>query len=162
MEISFSMAGEPRGKGRPRVDTRAGFPRVHTDDKTIKYERSVSAVTRAAMAGRPPLIGPIALALRFRMPIPASATKRAKAAMASGETPHISKCDLDNMVKAVLDGMAAEVIPANKRKGTPKRREPIAFVDDCQIVRLVATKVYSEKPGVDVLIEAFAPQGGGE
>lgn len=139
--LTFSMAGEPRGKGRPRATVRGGFASVYTDAKTRKYEASAKAVAVAAMAGRPPFEGPLSVSLRFRMPIPKSASKRTKAAMSAGETAHVSRPDIDNLGKAILDAL-------NK----------VVFHDDGQVVRAFSTKVYAEQPGVDVRVEAFMPQ----
>lgn len=141
--LVFSMNGEPRGKGRPRATVRGGFARVYTDEKTRKYESSVRAVAQAAMRGRDPLEGPLSLSLRFRMPIPKSATRRAKTAMAAGEIAHMGRPDLDNCQKAIMDAMNG-----------------VVFVDDGQVVRAFSTKIYAEQPGVDVRIEAYEPQGG--
>jgi Holliday junction resolvase RusA-like endonuclease len=140
--LAFSMSGEPRGKGRPRVDTRGAFPRMHTDGKTARYERSVQKVAMAHMVGRTPFAGPVSVSLRFRLPIPKSLPKVTRAAMAAGEIAPAKKPDLDNMAKAILDAM-------NK----------VVFLDDAQVVRSFQTKVYAEQPGVDVRVEAFAPQG---
>lgn len=143
--LVLRLNGEPRGKGRPRVDARGAFPRIHTDSKTAKYERSVRAAAAAEMDGRDPFEGPVSVALRFRMPIPRSATKRVRTAMAAGEIAHTSRSDLDNMAKAILDAL-----------------NTVAFADDAQICRLFCTKVYAETPGVDVKVEAFAPQAGAD
>lgn len=140
--LTLSMNGEPRGKGRPRATVRGGFASVYTDAKTRKYEASVRAVAIAAMAGRDPFEGPLSVSLRFRMPIPKSATKRARAGMAAGEIAHTGRPDLDNCQKAILDAMNG-----------------VVFCDDSQIVRSFTTKLYAEQPGVDVRIEAYQPQG---
>lgn len=93
------------------------------------------------MAGRDPFEGPLSVSLRFRMPIPKSATKRARLGMAAGEIAHTSRPDLDNCQKAILDAMNG-----------------VVFHDDSQIVRSFTTKLYAEQPGVDVRVEAFQPQ----
>jgi Holliday junction resolvase RusA-like endonuclease len=139
--LVFSMTGNPRGKGRPRATMRGAHASMYTDAKTRAYEASVKRLALAAMAGVPPLEGALSVSLRFRMPIPKSATKKAKAAMSAGETPHTSKPDIDNLQKALLDGMNGAV-----------------FRDDSQIVRAFTTKIYSDKPGVDVRVEAFGSQ----
>lgn len=139
--VAFSMSGLPRGQGRPRATARGGFASIYKDPKSRKYEQSVALVAAAQMAGRLPLTGPLSASFQFRMPIPVSATKKAKAAMASGETPHLGKPDLSNMVKAIEDAMNA-----------------VVFHDDAQITRCFTTKLYSERPGVDVRIEALEPQ----
>ena len=141
--LIIKMSGEPRGKGRPRATVRGGYASVYTDPKTKKYEASVRAVATAAMAGQDPFEGPLSVSLRFRMPIPKSATRRARAGMVAGEIAHLSRPDIDNLTKSVLDAL-------NK----------VAFADDGQVVRNFAVKVYAEQPGVDIRIEAFEPQAG--
>lgn len=146
--LLFSMKGAPRAKGRPRFRiVKAGrkqFVQTYTDPATRKYEASVKAVVAELMAGASPLHGPLSVSLRFRMPIPKSETKATRAGMAAGEVAHISKPDSDNLAKAILDAMNG-----------------VAFGSDSQITRLFVTKVYADKPGVDVRVEAFAPQTAG-
>jgi Holliday junction resolvase RusA-like endonuclease len=141
--LTFSMSGMPRGQGRPRATARRGFASVYKATADRKYENSIRDVAIEKMAGRDPFEGPLSVSLRFRMPIPKSATKRARAGMAAGEIAHCSKPDLSNLVKAIEDGMNG-----------------VVYVDDAQIVRCFTTKLYSERPGVDVRVEAYAPQGG--
>ena len=139
--LAFSMSGLPRGQGRPRATTRGGHPTVYKASADRKYEASVRAIAQAAMAGRDPFEGPLSLSLRFRMPIPKSATRRVKTSMAAGEIAPTTKPDATNLAKAVEDAMNG-----------------VVFVDDCQIVRCFITKIYAESPGADVRIEAFQPQ----
>lgn len=139
--LAFSLNGEPRGQGRPRATARGGYASIYKDPKSRKYEASVRAVALAQMAGAQPLEGPLSVSIRFRMPIPKSATKRAKAAMASGEVAHTGRPDLDNLAKAIFDGLNGA-----------------AFGDDAQIVRTFLSKIYAEQPGVDIRVEAYAPQ----
>jgi Holliday junction resolvase RusA-like endonuclease len=141
--LVFSMVGLPRGQGRPRATVRGAHATVYKAQKDRKYETSVAKVAMGAMAGRAPFEGPLSVSLRFRMPIPASASKRTKAAMAAGEIAPTTKPDLSNLVKSIEDAM-----------------NRIVFADDSQIVRNFNTKIYAEQPGVDVRVEAFAPQGG--
>jgi Holliday junction resolvase RusA-like endonuclease len=53
----------------------------------------------------------------------------------SGETKHTKKPDLDNVAKAIIDGMNG-----------------IIFKDDSQIINLHVTKVYAEVGKVEVLV----------
>jgi Holliday junction resolvase RusA-like endonuclease len=163
--IRFSMVGEPRGKGRPRATIRGAHASVYTDAATRKYEASITKLARHAMGNRPPLQGPLLVALRFRMPIPKSATKRDKAAMAAGEITHTARPDIDNLSKAVLDGIAEDAALKIAMRKKPHAYPPgsdarVMFLNDSQITGLSATKVYSDKPGVDVRVEALAPQPG--
>lgn len=139
--LVFSLAGDPRGKGRPRTSVRGGFARVYTDAATRKYEASVRAVAVGVMAGRAPMDGALSVSLRFRLAPPKSMTKRERASVLAGESAYLGRIDLDNAAKAVLDAMNA-----------------VAFHDDRQIVRLFLTKGAAEQAGVDVRIEPLEPQ----
>jgi Holliday junction resolvase RusA-like endonuclease len=159
--VAFSMVGEPRGKGRPRVFVQGGRSIATTDPQTRRYEASVSQVARRAMAGAAPMEGPLSVSIRFRMPIPRSATKRDKAAMAAGEMAPVARPDLDNLAKAILDGMSEDAAVKAKAKKTGIAADArIVFRNDSQIVRLFVVKLYAEQPGVDVRVEAYQPQGG--
>ena len=48
MILRFTIPGDPRGKGRPRFDSRSR--RAYTDSKTRAYERWVAARAVGAMA----------------------------------------------------------------------------------------------------------------
>lgn len=139
--LVFSMTGEPRGKGRPRVDTRGRFPRIYTDNATQKYERSIRKVAAAAMAGAEPYQGPLSVSVRLRLQPPASMSKRQRAAILAGEQPYLGRIDVDNGAKAVLDACNG-----------------VVFNDDRQIVRLWVTKIAAEPPGIDIRIEPLAPE----
>lgn len=140
--LSFSLNGAPRGQGRPRAAVRGSHASVYKATPDRKYEDSIRKAAAKIMDGRDPLEGPVSLSLRFRLPIPKSYNKRVRASMLAGETPPTTKPDLSNMVKAIEDALNG-----------------VAFVDDSQVVRSFQTKIYAEQPGVDVRIEAFAPQG---
>ncbi len=139
--LLFSFSGDPRGQGRPRATTRGGFATVYKDPKSRAYEGSIARVAASYMGDRPPLTGALSVSLWFKMPIPVSLSKRLKAAMAAGEVPHVKVPDCSNLAKAVEDALNG-----------------IAWVDDCQIVRLFVTKAYSDKPGFTVRVEALEPQ----
>lgn len=93
------------------------------------------------MSGRAPLTGPLSVSLRFRISPPRSWSRPHRRRVLAGEAAYYGAFDVDNMVKAVLD-------PMNE----------VVFLDDRQIVRLWAEKIAAEQPGVDVRIEALAPQ----
>lgn len=139
--LVFSITGEPRGKGRPRVDTRGRFPRIHTDSKTIKYERNVAKVAKLAMGARQPIDGPVSVSLRFRFALPKSMPKYQQRAILAGERAYTGGPDVDNLAKSILDGL-----------------NEIAFIDDRLIVRLFTTKVGAAKAGVDIRVEPLTPQ----
>ena len=140
--LTFSMSGAPRGQGRPRATARRGFASVYKAAADRRYESSVAAVAKAAMGSQSPLEGALAVSLRFRLPVPKSATKRDRTAYLSGERAYFGAFDIDNLAKAILDACNG-----------------ICWGDDKQIVRLFVTKIAAELPGADVRIEAYQPQG---
>ena len=91
--IEFTVEGAPVPKGRARVTTRGGFARAYTPAKTREYEDVVKSAGKEAMNGREPLESPLKLFLLFFMPIPKSASKKAKAEMLSGMMKHTKKPD---------------------------------------------------------------------
>lgn len=144
--LSLSLNGAPKGWSRAgHKIVKSGkrlFVQTYTPHPMRKYQDSIRNAARVAMGERAPLTGPLSVSLRFRMPIPKSETKAVRAAMAAGEIAHVSVPDKDNMTKAIYDAL-------NK----------IVWRDDAQITRGFQTKIYHLTPGVDIRVEAFAPQG---
>jgi Holliday junction resolvase RusA-like endonuclease len=139
--LYFTIPGEARGKGRPRATARGGFARLYADPRTAGYENLVALAAREALAGRAPLDEPLHMHVSVRLVPPASTSRKAREAMLRGEVHPGKRPDLDNVVKAVLDGCNA-----------------VAFRDDCLIVSLSAVKRYDAEAGVDVGIRpAGAP-----
>ena len=138
--IQFTVPGQPRGWGRARLGrSTSGKPIHFVDRQTASYENLVKLSAQAAMRGAAPLQGPVSVDVRVMLAPAASASRAKLSAMLNGSDLPAKKPDLDNIVKGLLDGL-------NK----------IAFVDDAQVVRLTACKIYSETPGVDVTIKAVA------
>jgi Holliday junction resolvase RusA-like endonuclease len=129
----FTVPGEPRGKGRPRFGkTRAGFAVAYTDDKTAAYENLVKLAAR--QVGATSIDGPLSVQISAYFVPPQSWTKKRRAAaLAGGEAP--SRFDIDNISKAVLDGLNG-----------------IAFGDDKQIVTLFARKAFAEVARCEVQV----------
>jgi len=133
MMIEFVVPGNPRGKGRPRF-SRNGH--AYTPAETAAYENLIALACKDARGDKGPFIGPVAMQIHVGKQVPASKPKRTKQAMLAGEIRPATKPDLDNVIKAVLDGCNG-----------------VAYLDDKQIVELNATARYAETPGVRVVIE---------
>jgi len=145
MTIAFDIPGPPCAKGRPRIGINRGTGRAmaFTDRKTENYE---GLVCMAAQAARPPapLTGPLAVSVVAVFARPAYLLARSKRTNAllkgvEGRMPHTGRPDLDNVIKAVVDGM--------NRAGV--------WGDDSQIGDLTARKAYAatgELPHVEVVI----------
>lgn len=138
--ICFTVPGEPRAKGRPRF----GRGRAYTDAKTVSFENLIGWTASQAMGAQEPFSGPVAVSIAARFAPPVSASRKARAAMLSGETIP-TRLDCDNIGKAICDGLNG-----------------VAYGDDRQIATLMIRKAYAETPGIDVVVRAFAPQGGSE
>ncbi len=127
VEIVFPF--EPTPKGRPRFSKYGAY----TPAKTRNYEKQLE--TYYAKTCSEYFEGPIRINVEFRMPIPKSTTKKLREKMLSGEVKHTKKPDTDNLLKAVTDALNG-----------------LAFKDDSQITRIVATKHYSQYPGTRLTI----------
>lgn len=133
---SFTVPGDPVAKGRARAFVRGGRVAHYTPAKTENYEARVAVFAKQAMVGAKPFSGAVALSVIARFSIPASWSKKRRQAALDGLEHVTKRPDLDNVVKAIKDGMNG-----------------IAWADDCQVVRLVdCRKVYAEQPGVDVIV----------
>lgn len=137
--ISFVVPGQPQAKGRPRLSTRGGFARAYTPAKTVAYEGLIALSGQEAMAGRAPMDGPVSVAITATFQIPKSWSKRQRAAAETGHLAHTGKPDLDNIAKAVGDGLNG-----------------IVWADDSQVARLTMDKRYGAAPGLCIAVEPLS------
>lgn len=143
--FTLDVPGTPVAKGRPRVaqsghDPRTGDmrpPRVYTPEKTRNYESRIREATVVAMVGRQATTAPVIVHIAAIFEPPDSAPHTRKTALLKGGV-HVIKPDLDNVVKAALDGICFE-------NG--------AIRDDKQIVELCAFKAYG--PHAGLMIDVF-------
>lgn len=135
--LRFFVDGVPVPKGRPRTGRtrRGGKVVIFTDERTKVYEEVVRLRARMAAKkqGWKADERPKRLALQFYLPIPTSWTKAERAAAAAGQRWPAGVPDLDNLVKAVKDGLNG-----------------VAWEDDSQVVDLDCVKRYALIPGVQV------------
>lgn len=135
--ISFSVPGEPVGKGRPRF-TRTGHP--YTPGKTESYE----SLVRLAY-GECGMVFPKGVPVRVRITacfsIPKSVSKKKRAMMIAGDIVPTKKPDFDNIQKIICDALNG-----------------VAYHDDSQIVKADIEKVYSTTPHVEVNVAAWAKE----
>lgn len=127
----FIVTGEPQGKQRAR-HCRNGH--VFTPQRTIIYEKLIreSFIEVGGMM----MDGPIRMEITGFYQIPASAPKGKKEKMRTGEIRPQKKVDLDNLAKAVCDGL----------NGT-------AYKDDCSVTTLNIRKFYADEPCVYVTVK---------
>ena len=132
--LRVTIPGQPVPKGRPRFYMRGKHLKVHTDAKTKAFENKVAMIigTDPALRGQPrPLCGvrsPVRVDIQAIFQRPASMMRKAD----SDElVPHAKRPDLDNVVKAVLDGIQAA--------------GGLIWKDDGQVQCLRAESWYAEK-----------------
>ncbi len=121
MLIDFYVKGTPAPDQRPRVARNGG---IIPNAKTVEWKALVEKEGRRYMSVMAPLTDPLEVNMVFYMPIPESWSKTRKAEAAG--TSHYKKPDLDNLAKAVMDGLNG-----------------IVWQDDAQIVQMSIRKVYS-------------------
>lgn len=133
--VTIRLAGQPRGKGRPRFGRRGSFVAVWTDKKTLNYEELLSERGVIAMGSRQPHLGALSVKIEAAMPIPESWSQKKRQAAISGNLSHISKPDFDNISKIIGDAL-----------------NRIVWKDDSQIVVCAFRKFYSETPGLTISV----------
>jgi Holliday junction resolvase RusA-like endonuclease len=132
--VAFVIPGEPQGKARPRATRVSGMVRLYTPPKTVAYESLIAAQAYQAMKGAPPIDGPVVLDLDLVHVMPASWSKKKRAAMPVPQC----KPDVDNVLKAVGDG-----------------GNGVLWMDDKQIAQVTARRVWGERPEVRVRVAAI-------
>ena len=142
--IVVELPGEPRGKGRPRSRIARGgagqqFVAVYTDAKTRAYEKALAWAGKAAMGGRKPLLGPLAVTVDAVFGVPRSWSRRERDAALAGVRRPTGAPDCDNVFKTI-DAL-----------------QGIVFANDSQIVEARITKRYGEEPMLRVEVRPAEP-----
>ena len=128
MSLTF-VIDKVQGKARPRF-TRTGH--TYTPQKTRDYEREIAQAARKALGASEMLLTPVCVVLDIHQAIPKSYSKKR-----IEELPNrpMKKPDIDNVFKAVADGIVGVVIK-----------------DDTQIVRMAANKRWGATDMVEVFV----------
>lgn len=134
MQISFTVPGEPQGKGRPRFSQKNG--RTYTPDKTVLYENLIrTEYLRQCPGLRFADKEPLAMRIQAYYSIPVSVSKKRQQAMEAGEIRPVRKPDADNIIKVVADSL-----------------NQAAYRDDADLVKVELEKFYSWQPRIEVEI----------
>tara|TARA_R110000764_G_scaffold230603_1_gene321874 strand:- start:499 stop:930 length:432 start_codon:yes stop_codon:yes gene_type:complete len=124
--VEIEVEGQPQGKARPRMSR---FGHAYTPQKTRDYENSIKAACASQMKRHDlqPTDAAVKVSIVAFMNIPKSwAKKKAEKAEYALIYP-TAKPDIDNIVKAALDGISGP-------QGV--------IVDDKQVVSLKAIKTF--------------------
>lgn len=135
--IEFIIPGEPV-PSRRRVTVAGGHVRSYQTRPSAAGMKSVREFAWAAMDGKPPIEGPVSVAiLAFRAKgRPASKIGRERAERR--EIRPTTRPDLDNYAKLIMDGLTG-----------------VCFVDDAQVVTLALAKYFSERPRLEVTVRPW-------
>ena len=119
---------------RHRVSARGGFARTYLPKKHPVHGYKLALQHAVREAGIEVGDGPLAFGLVFYLPMPASWSKKKRAALL--HSPHCQKPDLDNLAKAVLDGLLPVI------------------GDDCRVWQFdVLRKLWAERGGTHIRIK---------
>ena len=130
--IIIELAGEPKGKGRPRFVRSTGH--VYTPTETRQYENALRSVAESVMGRAKPLDGPLSVTIDALFPIPQSWSRLKWQRAVRGEILPTSRPDADNLMK-MLDSFNG-----------------VVWHDDRQIVTAFIRKRYSNKPALVIKI----------
>lgn len=147
MKVNFTIDGDPKGKERPKFSTINR--RAFTPEQTKHYENWIKLLYGATVKHY--FEGNVKMSIVCYYGITKKdtnaiaknnvKTKEFKEARAKldGVIRPTKKPDLDNIIKVIADSLNG-----------------IAYKDDAQVVEVVSSKFYSNKPRVEVTIEDLA------
>lgn len=133
--VVIELAGEPKGKGRPRFSRKGGF--AYTPQPTRNYEAALRYAGQVAMRGAAPIDGALRVDVLAAFPVPQSWSKIKQARAHAGTLRPTGRPDLDNVVK-MLDALNG-----------------VVWRDDAQIVTATVQKRYSDRPRLRIEVEAL-------
>jgi len=136
----FVVATSVQGKQRARSVTYGGKPHQYTPKATVNAEAEVRAAFHAACPSWECVYDtPVQLTvLSYAAPPKALLTKRRMPAILRERWQKLTKPDIDNVAKLVMDALNG-----------------VAWKDDALISDLIVRKRYSMTPHTDVLIEVL-------
>lgn len=140
-DYSFRVHGIPVTQGSARAFLPPGtkLPIVTHDNRAElrSWRDAVASEALRVRGGNGLLDGPVAVTLRFYLPIPRSRPRRLRThSQARKWTWPWRRPDLDKLQRAAMDALIG-----------------VLLKDDGQVVRFEARKAYDEIPGLDVVIE---------
>jgi Holliday junction resolvase RusA-like endonuclease len=108
---------------------------MYTPKKTSDEEERIASIAKAAMTGMQPIAWPVSVSIQIRHGIRKSWTKiKQENARLNKIVPTI-KSDMDNVIKLYFDALNG-----------------IAWIDDVQVVNVIASKRFAELPCVQMRI----------
>lgn len=132
-KIAFTIFGSPTGKARPRFARRGKKVVVFTPEATANFETLVKWSFANEVKLEAPFDGQVEIEVYSYFAKPKSWSKKKMSTVPA--PPVLVKPDVDNLLKAVLDGLSG-----------------VAYLDDRQVWKATVTKEYSNLPRTVVTI----------
>lgn len=129
--VRFFVSGKPQPKERPRFG-KNGKP--FTPKKTKSYESRVAYYAAQAMHPLKPIEGAVSMTIRCDIIAPISWSDKKRKSAVDGKIKPTTRPDIDNYLKAVLDGCNG-----------------VVYLDDNQVTSVYITKRYVESnAGIEI------------
>lgn len=133
--VLITIPGKPFAKQRPRFSRASG--RAYTPKETVQFEDVVRQI--ASREVNEPFQGPVEVCVAAFFEPPKSWSKKKRAELM--HQTHTQRPDLDNIVKAITDGL-----------------NRIAYADDSQIYYLMAEKRWAPEAQTVIYVSSIATQ----
>lgn len=137
--IELIVYGNPVAQGRPRFSQQGGFVRTYDHVKSKSYKQLIRLELQPLLSNPDftPIDKACCLNLKVFRAIPKSFSQKKREEALLRYIRPTTKPDIDNYVKGVLDAL----------NGT-------ALKDDSVVCEIFAWKFYSERPRIEVVLEA--------
>ena len=136
-KLKFEIPGQPIGQGRPKFSTVCGHVRAYDPEKSRNYKAYTKLLATQAMKEQnfAMIDGPCSLEINAFFEVPKSKSKKFQQAALEGKEMPTKKPDIDNVAKGVQDALNG-----------------LVYKDDCCIVELLVTKMYSDIPRTEIIV----------
>lgn len=138
-QIELTVYGNPVAQGRPRFSRQGGFVKAYDPIQSKSYKQLIRLELQPLLSD--PDFTPIDQACCLKLTVframPKSFSKKKREEASLGYIRPTTKPDTDNYVKGVLDALNGTVLK-----------------DDSVVCEIFARKFYSERPRIEVVLEA--------
>lgn len=140
--VLFTVRGEPIPQGSARAFVRGGRPIVTSDNPRLSAWRDAIAAEAAQAMTGPMVLGAVAVRVSFYLPRPKGHYGK-RGLLPSAPRYHVTKPDVDKLIRAVLDGITGIVVK-----------------DDSQVIYVEGHKSYGDTLGARVDVWESEPWTG--
>lgn len=134
MKIKIVVPGDAQAQMRPRATTIGGSVRMYDHPKSKQYKKHVQKAA-APYLPQKPLTGALSMKVTVYRGFLKSFSKRQRVDAEGGLLLPVTRPDVDNLAKTFMDALNG-----------------LAYIDDSQIVTLIAEKKYAEFARVEIEI----------